>query len=288
VPAGPSTRTIALAGAAMICFSANSIFCRLALRQDAIDPASFTTLRVLSAALMLGVVALLEGGRLPRLRAAKPLAVLTLFAYLVLFSFAYKRVDAGSGALILIGATQFSMFSIAFREGERFAALQWLGLGLALFGFVYIVLPGTHAPDPLGAVLMALSGVAFGWFSLLARGVDRPVEANASILACCLLPSIAVNLFDVNAISATPGGVALAVASGAIATGFGYIAWFMALRHLPAARAATVQLSMPVLVALGGIAFLSEPLTLRLVLASVAMLAGLALVLGHRIEKSGP
>jgi drug/metabolite transporter (DMT)-like permease len=182
----PRLPTIALAAAAMLCFSANSIFCRLALRQDAIDPASFTTLRVLSGALMLGVVAVLAGGRLPRLAAAKPLAVLTLFAYLIFFSFAYKRVDAGAGALILIGATQFTMFSIAFREGERFAALQWLGLGLALFGFAYIVLPGAHAPDPLGAVLMALSGAAFGCFSLLARGVERPSRPTpASSPAAC-------------------------------------------------------------------------------------------------------
>ena len=272
----------------MLCFAANSILCRLALVHGEIDPGTFTTLRVFSAALMLSLVVWRERGRLPRLAQAKPLSVAALFTYLVFFSFAYKKVDAGSGALILIGATQFSMFSIAFWEGERFRLVQWVGLGMALFGFVYIVLPGASAPDLFGAILMAISGIAFGWFSLLARGVDRPVEANASILLCCLIPAVVVNLLGVHNFGATPTGLTLAIASGAIATGFGYVAWFLALRDLRAARAATVQLSMPALVALGGAAFLSEPLTMRLLIASVAMLIGIGLVLGQRVESSSP
>jgi drug/metabolite transporter (DMT)-like permease len=288
VPGRIRMRTIVLTAASMLCFSANSILCRLALVQGKIDPGTFTTLRVLSAGLMLGLIVYLERRRLPRLAQAKPLAVAALFAYLVFFSFAYKRVDAGSGALILIGATQFSMFSIAFWEGERFNPAQMAGLGMALFGFVYILLPGASAPDLLGAVLMALSGMSFGWFSLLARGVERPVEANASIFLCCLLPAIAVNFLGVHGFTITPTGLMLAIASGAIATGFGYIAWFLALRDLPPARAATVQLSMPVLVALGGTAFLSEPLTLRLLVSSAAMLIGIALVLGQRVREPNP
>ena len=287
VPGRIKLRTIVLTAASMLCFSANSILCRLALVQGEIDPGTYTTLRVLSAALILGLAVYLERRRLPRLAQAKPLAVAALFAYLVFFSFAYKLVDAGSGALILIGATQFSMFSIAFWEGERFKPAQWVGLGMALFGFIYILLPGASA-HPLGAVLMALSGMAFGWFSLLARGVERPVEASASILLSCLLGAVAVNLLGVYEIVITPTGLMLAIASGAIATGFGYVAWFLALRDLPAARAATVQLSMPVLVALGGTAFLSEPLTLRLLISTAAMLIGIALVLGQRVRGANP
>lgn len=194
------------------------------------------------------------------------------------------RLDAGTGALIVIGATQFSMFGVAFREGERFKPVQWIGLTLALFGFIFMVLPGASAPDPFGAILMAISGTAFGAFSLLARGVDHPVEANANVLLSCLLPAVVVNLLSLHEFTITPFGLILATASGAVATGFGYVAWYLALRELPAAHAATVQLSMPALVALGGITFLSEPLTERLLIASAAMLVGIALVLGQRME----
>jgi drug/metabolite transporter (DMT)-like permease len=272
----------------MLCFAANSILCRLALAPRLIDPATFTTVRVLSGALMLSLAVWLERRRLPRLTHVNPFSVAALFAYFVFFSFAYMRLDAGSGALILIGAVQISMFSIAFWEGERFKSAQWVGLGMALSGFVYLVLPGASAPDPLGAILMAISGAAWGCFSLLARGVDHPVEANASNLLCCLLPAAAVSLFEVHGFATTPAGLLLAAASGAIATGFGYVVWYLALRELPAARAATVQLSMPALVSLGGAVFLSEPLTLRLLIASAAMLGGIGLVLSQRLERSRP
>ena len=290
MPRAPGTgrttvRTIVWTATAMTCFAANSLLCRLALAQDRIDAATFTTLRVVAAALTLGLVVWAEHRRLPRLARVKPLSVVALLIYLVCFSFAYVRLDAGSGALIVIAATQFTMFSVAFREGERFKPAQWIGLVMAVSGFVYMVLPGASAPDPVGAVLMAASGAAFGWFSLLARGVDHPVEANAGIFLWCLLPAAAVNLLGAPVFKVTPTGLWLAAASGAVATGFGYVAWYRALRGLSAARAATVQLSMPVLVAAGGLVFLSEPLTFRLLVASAAMLAGIALVLGRRAAR---
>jgi len=266
----------------MLCFAGNSILCRLALAPRLIDAATFTTLRVASAAAMLSAVVWLERRRWPRLSDARPLSVTALFAYLVFFSFAYARLTAGTGALILIGAVQLTMFSVAFREGERFAPPQWLGLGAAIGGFVYLVLPGVSAPDPLGAFLMAMSGIGWGWFSLLARGANRPAEDNASNFLCCLPPAVLVNLYRGPAFEATAAGLALAIASGAIASGLGYIVWYLALRELPATRAATVQLSMPAIVALGGAAFLAEPLTPRLLIASAAMIGGIALVLGQR------
>src|SRR5689334_23371953 len=168
-----SWRTAMLAAAAMLCFAANSLLCRLALAPRLVDPATFTTVRVGSAAAMLSLMLWLGGRGPPRPSQASPLSVAALFAYLVFFSFAYQRLDAGSGALILIGAVQLSMFGVAFAEGERFAPLQWLGLVLAFSGFVYLELPSASAPDPLGALLMAISGVAWGCFSLLARGVDQ-------------------------------------------------------------------------------------------------------------------
>src|SRR5262249_34043943 len=150
------------------------------------------------------------------------------------------------------------------------------------------VLPGASAPDPLGAVLMAISGAAWGFFSLLARGVDDPVEANAGNLLGCLLPAVVISLLAAHEFHATAIGLMLATASGAIATGFGSVIWYLGLREIPAARAATVQLSMPALVALSGAAFLSEPLTMRLLIASATMLSGIALVLGSRVEGPRP
>ena len=279
-------RAIFLTAVAMLCFAANSILCRLALAPGLIDAATFTMVRIVSAATTLVLVIWLQRQKLPRPTGVGLLSALALFAYLVFFSFAYMRLDAGSGALILIGAVQFTMFIVAFHEGERFTPAQWAGLGLALFGFLYLVLPGVSAPDPLGAVLMMLSGVGWGCFCLLARGARDPVAANAGNFLWCLLPALAVSLFDVHDFAAAPVGLLLAVLSGAIATGFGYVVWYLALRDLRAAQAATVQLSMPALVALGGAMFLSEPLTARLFIASAAMLGGIALVLGQRIDRS--
>jgi drug/metabolite transporter (DMT)-like permease len=245
------SRTIVLAGTAMLCFAANSILCRLALAPKLIDAATFTTLRVLSAATMLTLIVWLQHRRLPRLSCANWLSVMALFGYLVFFSFAYLRLEAGTGALLLIGAVQLSMFSIAFWEGERFTSAQWIGLSLALLALIYLLLPGASAPAPSAAVLMMISGVAWGWFSLLARGAKHPLEVNASNLLCCLLPAVLMNSFTAHDLEATTAGVLLATASGAIATGLGYVVWYLALRRLPAAAAATVQLSMPALVAVG-------------------------------------
>jgi drug/metabolite transporter (DMT)-like permease len=147
---GIPLRTLMLTAAAMLCFAANSLLCRLALAPGLVDAATFTSLRVVTAAAMLGIVTWLRHRRLPKLDCANPLSIASLFAYFVFFSFAYVRLDAGSGALILIGTVQLTMFGVAFWEGERFAGAQWAGLGMALLGFVYLVLPGVSAPDPLG------------------------------------------------------------------------------------------------------------------------------------------
>jgi drug/metabolite transporter (DMT)-like permease len=275
-------RTLLLTATAMLCFAANSLLCRLALAPGSIDPASFTSVRVASACAMLGLVVWLKLRRLPRLREAKPRSIAALFGYLVFFSFAYVRLDAGSGALILFGAVQLTMFVIALREGEPFPPLAWLGLSIAVSGLIWLLLPGASAPDPLGALLMALSGVCWGLFSLFARGASDPVETNATNFLGCLIPALLLNLAIAGEMHASPHGLALALASGAVASGLGYVIWYLALAGLPATRAATVQLSVPAIAAIGGVIFLSEPLSLRLVIASVAMLGGIAIVLAQR------
>jgi drug/metabolite transporter (DMT)-like permease len=277
-----SLRSIVLIAAAMACFAANSILCRLALAPGLIDAASFTTVRVLFGAAMLSVVVYLLQRQIPRPSQVSLPSAIALLGYLIFFSFAYARLDAGSGALILIGAVQITMFGSAFLEGEQFLFSQWVGLGLALCGFVYLVLPGVSAPDPFGAVLMALSGISWGCFSVLGRNQGDPIEANAANLLVCLLPAVIVNLLIGNPFGAALSGLLLAALSGAVATGFGYVAWYLAIRDLPVTQAATVQLSLPALVSLGGAAFLSEPITTRLIVATAAMLGGIALVLGRR------
>lgn len=224
----------------------------------------------------------LKSRRLPSLVNARPRSTAAVFIYLVFFSFAYTRLGAGTGALVLIAGVQLTMFCVALFQGERFSFLSWFGLAVAIVGVLYLLLPGATAPDPVGAALMAMSGAAWGFFTIFARGAGKPEETNASNMLCCLLPAVLVNLFWLDALHVTWMGVALSAASGAVATGFGYIVWYLALRYLSSMQAATVQLSMPAIVALGGVVFLAEPLTTRLLIASAAMLGGIAIVLIRR------
>lgn len=276
---------VLLTGAAILCFAANSIFCRLALASDLIDPATFTTVRILSAAVMLTAGVLLKYRRLPHWKRARPGSVAAVFVYLVFFSFAYTRMSAATGALVLIAAVQLSMFGIALLHGERFAFLSWLGFATAAAGVLYLLLPSATAPDPLAAGLMAISGAAWGIFTILARGTDHPEETNAANMLGCLLPALLVNLYWLGDFHGTSAGFGLAVASGAVATGVGYILWYFALRYLSAVQAATVQLSMPAVVALGGVLFLAEPFSVHLLIASAAMLGGIAVALAQRPVK---
>jgi drug/metabolite transporter (DMT)-like permease len=277
-----TARTALLTAVSILCFAANSLLCRLALAPDLIDPATFTSVRVVSAAALLMIAVLVRYRRLPRFAYANPRSVAALFVYLVSFSFAYARLGAATGALVLIAAVQLTMFAIAWREGERFPLPSWLGIGVAVLGVLYLLMPRASAPDPVGAVLMAISGAAWGSFSLLARRAGEPVEVNASNLMVCLLPAALVNLCWIADLHVTGLGLGLGVASGTIATGAGYIVWYVAVGRLTAGQAATVQLSMPAVVALGGVLFLAEPLTWHLVLAAAAMLGGIAMVLFRR------
>lgn len=275
-------RTLAFTLAALICFAANSLLCRLALAPGLIDAASFTSVRIVAAALILTAVVFARRRRLPKLSYANWRSVAALFGYAILFSFAYLRLPAGTGALILFGAAQITMFAVAFGEGERFGAISWAGLALAVAGLVWLVSPGVEAPDFTGALLMGVSGIGWGAYTLLGRGVDHPVEANAINFLFCVPPALAVSLAFMGETHLEPQGIALAAASGAIASGLGYSIWYTALRGLTATRAATVQLSVPAIAAIGGVILLAEPLTLRLVLASAAILGGVAIVLSQR------
>ncbi len=265
----------------MLAFAANSLLCRLALGQELVDAASFTAVRALAGALTLAVIMLPRWSKKGRARADWYAAGL-LFAYMAFFSFAYLSLAAGTGALILFGAVQLTMFIAALRAGEHFALLSWGGLGLAVAGLVYLVSPGLTAPDPMGAVLMSLSGIAWGLYSLRGRNVADPVEATANNFISSVPFVVVVSLVFLDDLHGTPQGFTLAAISGAVTSGLGYVAWYAALSGLTATRAATVQLSVPAIAAFGGVLLLAEPLSARLVIASVATLGGIWMVLAQR------
>jgi drug/metabolite transporter (DMT)-like permease len=274
--------TIFLTAIAMCCFAANSLLNRLALASGVIDPASFTLVRVLSAAMILTLLVLARRASRPRFGSISWRSILALFAYLIAFSFAYTRLSAGAGALVLFGSVQLVMYIVALWHGEQLPVLSWAALATAACGLVYLAAPGLDAPDPVGTILMTVAGLAWGTFSLLGRGSSDPVGANmANFVGCIPLAGIA-SLLSASHFHISVAGVMLAVASGAIASGLGYAIWYAALKRLPRTHAAAVQLSVPVIAALGGVVLLSEPVTMRVVIASIAVLGGVAVVVYGR------
>ncbi|HYW50571.1 MAG TPA: DMT family transporter [Gemmatimonadaceae bacterium] len=278
--------TALLTIAALVAFAGNSLLCRLALTRTSIDAASFTTIRIVAGAVvLLLVVRLRDRGRSVVLRQPSSahgsgswISALALFAYAAGFSFAYVRLTAGTGALLLFGAVQATMISVGVLRGERLRAVQWCGLLLAYAGLVALVLPGLAAPPLVSALLMLGAGVAWGAYSLRAKAAGDPTSVTAGNFARAIPMAIAVSLVMLPARSIDGAGAAYAIASGAVASGVGYAIWYTALRTLRATTAATVQLSVPVLAALGGVVLLAEPLTVRLVLTGAAILGGVALV----------
>ena len=266
----------------MLAFAANSLLCRAALEHGLIDPASFATIRLVSGAVVLTVLARRHRSTIKAQGHTDWLAASMLFAYVALFSFAYVSLSAGTGALILFSAVQLAMFVSGLRAGERFSAIEWLGLGVAIAGLVYLVSPGVTAPAPLGAAAMAAAGVAWGVYSLRGRRAGDPLMLSAAHFARAAPMAIALNLILWPQAHAQVSGIWLAVASGAMTSGLGYVVWYAALKGLSAMRAATVQLSVPPVAAIGGVWLLSEALDVRLVVASFAILGGIALALTSR------
>lgn len=271
--------TVGLTVAALVAFAANSLLCRLALGEARIDAASYTSLRLASGALVLWAIAALSGRSGAGSRGGAWSSAAMLFLYAGAFSFAYLTLDAGMGALILFGAVQVTMIFVGFREGHRPHWLEWLGLVTAFGGLIYLVAPGISAPSPLGSLLMAVAGVAWGLYSLRGRGAGDPVADTAANFTRAVPFALVLSLILMRGIEISPGGAWLAVLSGALASGLGYVLWYAALRGLTSTRAAVVQLSVPVLAAAGGVLWLDEALTQRLVVASVVVLGGVGLAI---------
>jgi drug/metabolite transporter (DMT)-like permease len=266
----------------MIAFAANSVLCRLALRGGAADPATFSTIRLASgAALLLIVVLWVRRGRGQQGGGGWAEAGL-LALYAIAFSFAYVRLEVGTAALLLFGAVQVTMLVAALVGGERPPPLEWAGLLCALAGLVVLVAPGLAAP-PLGAsALMAVAGIAWGGYSLRGRSATDPLIDTAGNFVRAVPIALATNALAVRGVHLTAGGVLYAVTSGALASGVGYVVWYTALRGLTAASAAVVQLSVPVLAAMGGRIFLGERISLRLLWAGAMILGGIGTALAAR------
>ncbi len=278
-------RIVTLTSLAMIAFASNSLLCRAALKHTAIDAASFTTIRLLSGAIMLWLVVRIrigtDGGR------GNGLSAFALFCYAAGFSYAYVSLPAATGALLLFGAVQATMIGYGIWAGERLLKLQFVGLLLAFGGLFGLLSPGLSAPPLFGSVLMLGAGVAWGIYSLRGKGVGDPAKVTAGNFLRAVPIAAVLSALMLNSISLDAAGLFYAVSSGALASGLGYAIWYTALPALKATHAATVQLSVPVIAALGGIVVLGEPITLRLVLASVAILGGIALVILEKQMTNG-
>ena len=275
-----SFKTVTLTLLAMIAFAGNSLLCRLALKETAIDAASFTTVRMLAASLALG---LLIGFRPSVYRSSGNWpSALALFAYAAGFSFAYIHLSTGTGALLLFGAVQATMIGVGIYKGERLVGWRLMGFGLALGGLVVLLLPGLSAPPLLSALSMLGAGIVWGIYSLRGKGVGSPVAATAGNFLRTLPLTACLSLLMFRQMSVDNAGLVYAALSGALTSGIGYAIWYQVLPSLRSTTAATVQLSVPVLAAVGGILLLGEPLGWRLLVASFAILVGILLVIHQK------
>ncbi|HEY0005529.1 MAG TPA: DMT family transporter [Pyrinomonadaceae bacterium] len=275
-------RIFVCTGLALLAFAMNSVLCRLALGGAAIDAASFSTARLGSgAAMLLLLTAVSKGERTLSLRGNWISATL-LFLYAVAFSLAYLSLSAGAGALILFGSVQATMLLTALRAGERPRLLELAGLCIAIAGLVYLVSPGLAAPSPQSSALMAVAGISWGFYSLRGRKALDPLADTTGNFVRALPLAIMVSLLMFSQRHISTKGLLLAVLSGAVTSGLGYVVWYIALRGLTATRAATVQLAVPALAALGGVLLLSEVITIRLLAAASMILGGVGLALLSR------
>ncbi len=269
---------------AMLAFAGNSLLCRAALSQTSIDAASFTSLRLVAGAITL--LLLTRGPAARRLAHGNWPSALALFAYAAGFSFAYVSLSTATGALLLFASVQTTMLCVALWRGERLRALQWCGLGLAMSGVVVLLLPGLEQPAPLGSALMIGAGIGWGVYSLRGQRAGDPIAVNAGNFARASLVAAVLSLALWPSTRFDWVGASYALASGALASGLGYAIWYRALPALSASAAAGVQLSVPVIAALGGVLLLGETASPRLLIAAISVIAGLGLLLFVRRQRS--
>lgn len=282
IPEHYIARTLIFTILALIAFAANSVLCRLALGDNSIDASSFTVIRLLSGALVLLVIVKIKNSKKSLSSKSSWFAGLMLFLYAIAFSLAYITLDTGTGALILFGSVQITMILLSLISGNRLHISEWIGVSVAFAGFVYLILPGVNAPSVNGFFLMTVAGVAWGIYTLKGRNSDAPLMDTTYNFLRTIPPVIILAIIVVQNAYFSFEGILLAVLSGGIASGIGYTIWYSALGGLSATQAAVVQLSVPVIAAMGGVLFMSEPITLRLTLSALMILGGiLFVVLGN-------
>ncbi len=275
-------KTILLTAFTLVAFAANSFLCRMALGGELIDPVSFTTLRLVSGAVALWPIALFMAERGPgdaigHAPARSLRSAIVLFAYAIAFSLAYVTLSTGIGALILFGSAQITMIAAAILAGNRPSVVQWVGSAIALGGLAYLAVPGQTAPDVAGALLMLTAGVAWGLYSLAGKSSAAPVARTSRNFLWTVPLALGASLLARDTVHLEPQGVVLALISGIVTSGLGYVLWYTALKGLTTTQASVVQLLVPVIAAAAGVVFLAEQVTMRLVLASALILGGVAL-----------
>lgn len=278
-------KAVLLTVVTMIAFAANTIFCRMALGRDLIDPASFTGIRLLSGAVVLLLILSLQQRSARLTPKLDWFGAAMLFLYAITFSYAYIDLTTGTGALILFGFVQLSMILYGLLKGERPGALAWFGMVLAVGGIVYLLLPGVTAPPLLAAILMAIAGIAWGAYTLRGRLSQNPTASTTWNFVGAVPMAVIVLLFASGSIKFETGGIVLAILSGALSSGVGYAIWYATLPYLSPTQAANVQLSVPVIAAFGAVFTMGEAISLRLVIASVLTLGGIALVIFAKTKK---
>jgi drug/metabolite transporter (DMT)-like permease len=271
---------LSLTALTLLAFAANSLLCRMALGGLFIDPLSFATLRLVSGALGLVLISQSVG----KFETAQKTqgswgSGFALFVYAVAFSMAYVSLSIGMGTLILFGAVQMTMIGAALRSGEKLGPAQWVGSAIAFGGLIYLMLPGISAPDPLGALLMCISGISWGVYSVRGKGISAPVAMTTGNFIRSVPMAIIASAIGFFSFKLKPFGIFLAVISGVVTSGLGYVLWYRALRSLTTTQASVVQLIVPVLAAFGGVIFLAEQLSVRLVASSALILGGAALAI---------
>jgi drug/metabolite transporter (DMT)-like permease len=275
-------RAITLTAFALTAFAFNSILCRMALASGESDAASFTGVRLISGAVTLAAFLLVFGKAPTAWKSGNWMSAFFLFAYAVAFSFAYLGLTTATGALILFGCVQLTMFGVSLFRGMRPGILEWSGLAVAFCGLVYLVLPGLSAPPFSSALLMVAAGMAWGGYTLRGKGSEDPLADTAGNFVRSVPMVLAVVLIFLPNLNISSRGILLAVLSGAVASGVGYSVWYAALKYHTPARAGVLQLAVPGIAAVGGVIFLAETASWRLVAAGVLILGGIGLTLIRR------
>ena len=283
-------KTLLLTTLALIAFAANSVLCRLALGKDLIDAGTFTAVRLLSGVLVLTLLVYLQHKPSENTLNGNWTSSVMLFVYAAAFSYAYISLDTGTGALILFGAVQITMILWTIVSGKRLQLLEWVGLGLALAGFIYLMLPSANTPSLFGFALMVVSGVAWGIYTIQGQHSNSPMRDTANNFIRTIPFVIILFLVSLPTGDYRYEGVLYAVLSGSLASGVGYTMWYMVLRDLQTMQAAVLQLLVPVIAALGGVIFVSEPLTQRLIFSALMILGGILMVIKAKYgkKKYGP